>query len=113
MLLSYPIADGTGIRVEVPRIDAAAAIAFKDRMKALTDEGGGRVVLDLSQVSFVDSSGLGAIVAAMKQLPPDRRLELAGLLPAVQRVFHLTRMDTVFRIHADAEAAGAALQRAS
>ena len=64
-----------------------------------------RVVLDLSRVTFVDSSGLGAIVAAMKMLAPDRRLDLAGLQTNVERVFRLTRMDTVFVIHADAGAA--------
>jgi anti-sigma B factor antagonist len=113
MLLSYPIEGGLGIRVEVARIDAAVAIAFKDRIKAMTEAGTGRVVLDLGLVSFVDSSGLGAIVGAMKQLPQGRTLELAGLTPAVERVFRLTRMDTVFRIHRDAAAAGAAMQQAS
>ncbi|MWD29206.1 STAS domain-containing protein [Aquicoccus sp. SCR17] len=64
-----------------------------------------RVVLDLGRVEFVDSSGLGAIVAAMKQLEEGRRLELAGLAPLVDRVFRLTRLDTVFRIHRDLEEA--------
>lgn len=82
------------------RIDAAVAIAFKDSMRDVTEGGSGDVVLDLSAVEFIDSSGLGAIVAAMKQLGPDRRLHLAGLNPAVDKVFRLTRMDTVFAIHA-------------
>lgn len=66
-----------------------------------------RVVLDLSDVTFLDSSGLGALVAAMKLIAP-QRLDLAGLTPNVARVFRLTRMDTVFVIHPTAaEAAGA------
>jgi anti-sigma B factor antagonist len=81
------------------RIDAAVAIAFKDRVRELTDLEGGDVVLNLEKVAFIDSSGLGAIVAAMKQLAPDRRLHLASLNPAVQKVFRLTRMDSVFAIH--------------
>lgn len=85
--------------VEEPRIDAAVAIAFKDRMRLLTDTDTAEVVLDLSSVDFIDSSGLGAIVAAMKQLGRDRRLHLAGLMPNVEKVFRLTRMDTVFAIH--------------
>jgi anti-sigma B factor antagonist len=89
------------ITVADERIDAAVAIQFKDMMRGLTDGGPGQVLLDLSQVTFLDSSGLGAVVAAMKQLGPDRRLELAGLTPAVQKVFRLTRMDTVFAIHPD------------
>jgi len=98
-----------GIRtVTVPetRIDAAAAIRFKDAMRAATGDGPDHVVLDLSGVAFVDSSGLGAIVAAMKQMGPGRRLDLAGLTPDVAKVFRLTRMDTVFVIHDSAEDPG-------
>lgn len=87
-----------------PRIDAAAAIRFKEAMRAATSDGPDHVVLDLSQVRFVDSSGLGAIVAAMKQMGAGRRLDLAGLAPDVAKVFRLTRMETVFVIHEDAEA---------
>ncbi len=87
------------VTVRDQRIDAAVAIRFKDRMREVTATDSPHVVLDLSQVEFVDSSGLGAIVAAMKQLGSTRRLDLAGLTPAVERVFRLTRMDTVFTIH--------------
>lgn len=92
------------VRVLDPRIDAASAIQFKDRMRSLALQGHPRVMLDLSHVGFLDSSGLGAVVAVMKILGPDRRLELAGLTPNVEKVFHLTRMDTVFTIHAAAPA---------
>ena len=86
------------------RIDAAGAIQFKDRMRLLVQHPARRVVLDLSRVKFLDSSGLGAVVAVMKLLGPDRKLELAGLTPTVQKVFRLTRMDSVFTIHADTPA---------
>lgn len=81
------------------RIDAACAIQFKDRMREITQDTSPRVVLDMSRVAFLDSSGLGAVVAVMKALAPDRRLELSGLTANVQKVFRLTRMDTVFTIH--------------
>jgi anti-sigma B factor antagonist len=81
------------------RIDAAGAIQFKDAMRVLTQETSRRVVLDMSRVNFLDSSGLGAVVAAMKALGPERKLELSGLTPTVQKVFRLTRMDTIFTIH--------------
>jgi len=87
------------ITVNEPRIDASVAIRFKDRMRDETNTQTPRILLDLSQVDFIDSSGLGAIVAAMKQLGRDRKLDLAGLRPNVDRVFRLTRMDTVFAIH--------------
>lgn len=88
------------VTVREDRIDAASAIQFKERMRELTEQPSGRVVLDLSRVMFLDSSGLGAVVAVMKLLAPDRKLELAGLTAAVAKVFRLTRMDTVFSIHA-------------
>ena len=90
------------IVVDATRIDAASAIQFKDAMRAETATEVAHVVLDLSHVRFVDSSGLGAIVASMKQMGPDRRLDLAGLTPDVDKVFRLTRMDTIFSIHAAA-----------
>ena len=96
------------------RIDAVVAIQFKDRMRELCEGGPARIVLDLSAVGFLDSSGLGAVVAAMKQAGPERRLELAGLTNTVEKVFSLTRMDTVFTIHATAQTAlGGGLANAS
>jgi len=97
--------DATLITVLESRIDAASAIVFKDTMRDLSEEASTRVVLDLTSVDFIDSSGLGAIVAAMKQLGPERPLEIAALSPTVEKVFRLTRMDSVFTIHDSAEAA--------
>jgi len=93
------------ITVEETRIDAVSAIQFKDAMRAITEDGPDHVVLDLSGVLFVDSSGLGAIVASMKQMGKERQLDLAGLTPDVDKVFRLTRMDSIFTIHTDAAVA--------
>lgn len=87
------------------RIDAAVAIEFKDAMRASTDGGSETVVLDLSQVQFIDSSGLGAIVASMKHMGASRKLALAGLTPTVEKVFRLTRMDSVFSVFATLDGA--------
>lgn len=91
------------VHVDEERLDAAIAIRFKDLMREVTAQPSTRVVLDLSEVEFLDSSGLGAVVAVMKALAPGRRLELAGLRPNVEKVFRLTRMDSVFRIHTSVE----------
>ena len=87
------------ISVQDSRIDAAVALAFKEAFRRESEGGPATVVLDLQKVDFIDSSGLGAIVATMKLLAPDRRLVLAGLTPAVDKVFRLTRMDTVFNLY--------------
>jgi anti-sigma B factor antagonist len=104
-LTSHPHAQALAIRVLEDRIDAASALQFKERMRELTQGGGQRVVLDLAQVKFLDSSGLGAIVAVKKLLGPDRQFELSGLTPTVEKVFRLTRMDSIFTIHPSQDAA--------
>jgi len=101
------------ITVKSKRIDASGAIQFKDRMRELTGQAPGRVVLDLQAVEFVDSSGLGAIVASMKQLATGQVLELAALSPTVEKVFRLTRMDGVFTIHAQSSDAIEGLKQAN
>lgn len=89
----------TVIRPGEARLDALGAVAFKDRMKAAVEGAAGRVVLDLSGVGFIDSSGLGAVVAARRFLREGQALDLAGLTAPVARVFRLTRMDMLFAIH--------------
>ncbi|TYB89151.1 STAS domain-containing protein [Oceaniovalibus sp. ACAM 378] len=89
------------VTVREDRMDAAIALDFKDAMRDLTSDGPDRVILNLEQVRFLDSSGLGALIGAMKQLGNRRKLELAGLNPAVEKVFKLTRMDSIFTIHAN------------
>lgn len=106
MNMTFETRAGTGIlRVGDDRIDASVAIQFKDRFRDLTEGQVGDVILDLSAVGFLDSSGLGAVVAARKLLGDGRVLELAGLTPAVEKVMTLTRMSAVFPIHADVAAA--------
>ncbi|MEP3847127.1 MAG: STAS domain-containing protein [Paracoccaceae bacterium] len=99
------------VSVSNARIDAAVAIEFKDAMRTQTDSGSDVVVLDLSAVQFIDSSGLGAIVASMKQMGRDRKLALAGLTPTVEKVFRLTRMDSVFPLFTTLDGALNALRK--
>lgn len=89
------------LRVDGERIDAASAISFKERMRELIRQPGDPVILDLSNVSFLDSSGLGAVVSVMKLLEKPRKMELSGLTPNVMKVFRLTRMDSIFVLHPD------------
>ena len=83
------------VTVNEARIDAAVALSFKESMRMET-EGVPSIILNLEKVEFVDSSGLGAIVAAMKAMGSPRAMALAGLTPTVEKVFRLTRMDSVF-----------------
>lgn len=91
--------DGVVVRIDRDRLDAAQSIRFKDRLREVVHRHGPRIVLDLGAVDFMDSSGLGAILAIRRILPESHRIELAALTPNVTRVFRLTRMDSVFTIH--------------
>lgn len=91
-----------------PRVDARMAADFKQQLLAMVEAGHPLIALDLSEVDFIDSSGLGAIVAVLKQLSGRGHLVIAGAKPAVVNLFRLTRMDKVFRMFpgtADAVAA--------
>jgi anti-sigma B factor antagonist len=98
-LTADPSGDLLIVRVMEDRIDAASAITFKERMRELIQTPLPRVLLDMSGVNFLDSSGLGAIVSVMKLMGEGRKLELASLTPTVDKVFRLTRMNAFLTIH--------------
>ncbi len=57
-----------------------------------------RVVVDLGEVTFMDSAGINALVAAYHRAGPDQELRLVGLRPNVRRVFEITGLLELFRI---------------
>ena len=85
------------------RFDAFLAPEFNDKMKVFIAEGKNRIVLDLSQVDFVDSTALGVIIKALKMAketdPENGNIELCGVNKKVMSLLQLTRMDRVFTIH--------------
>lgn len=91
------------------RLDARIADELKDQLLAVVRDGHARIALDLSGVDFVDSSGLGALVAVRRQLEGQGELAIAGVRPAVMKLFRLTRLDRVFRLFDSAPEALAAL----
>ena len=80
------------------RLDSVSAPEFREQAYECVRSDCAVYVLDLSGVTFVDSSGIGAIVALLKHLGRNRRLELCGLNPMVRKVFKLTCLDKVFII---------------
>lgn len=59
-------ARATGVVVLSGRLDMLAAAELKSRIQRLVAEGWSQLVLDLSGVSFIDSSGLGALIGGLK-----------------------------------------------
>ena len=92
------------------RLDAAFAPQFRERMHELVLQGRQTIILDLSAIDFIDSSGLGAIVAAFKLLQAEGELLLCGASSNVQQLFKLTRMDRVFVLYPNVDDAIKALR---
>ena len=91
------------------RLDASVAVEFKGKMAEFIKDGNELIVLDLSDVKFMDSSGLGAIVSSLKALGRKGDLVISGTKKAVSSLFTITRMDRVFRMFVNAEEAVSAL----
>jgi anti-sigma B factor antagonist len=91
------------------RLDASVAVDFKEKVAELIKSGNELIVLDLSEVNFMDSSGLGAIVSSLKTLGRKGELVISGIQETVMQLFKLTRMDRVFRIFKDEKEAVSAL----
>jgi len=80
------------------RIDASVATEFKGKIVDWINAGDTRIILDLSNVDFIDSSGLGAIVSSLKTIGHDGDLVICGIKETVMSLFRLTRMNRVFQI---------------
>jgi anti-sigma B factor antagonist len=91
------------------RIDASVSTGFKSIMIDWINNGNKRIVLDLSEVEFVDSSGLGAIVSSLKTIGNEGDLVICGIRETVMNLFRLTRMNRVFQIFSTDEEALKAL----
>jgi anti-sigma B factor antagonist len=95
------------IAIGGPRIDSVVAPQLKIDLEQVVAQAPNKIVLDLSAVDFMDSTGLGVFVSLLKKLGPDGAIAVAGVRPAVLRLFQLTRLDTLFRIVDDLPAARA------
>jgi len=92
------------------RLDASAAGDFKHRMLAITERGDRRILVDLSQVEFIDSSGLGAFISVLKTLGGQGFLGICHARETVASVFKLTRIDRVLPLFPNQDEAVASLQ---
>lgn len=88
--------DGVGVVSLAGRLTMATAAELEEAVTSLVEAGSVRVVVDLAETSFVDSSGLGALVASLKRC---RRaggdLRLASATEQVISVLAVTNLDRV------------------
>jgi anti-sigma B factor antagonist len=93
--------DITVIRPGVQRLTAQNAKLFKDEIVALINEGSTQLIIDFQEVSFLDSSGLGALVGVLKKVGHRGEVVVCGLSTDVGQMFRICRMDRVFNIYPD------------
>lgn len=93
------------------RLDASNASGFKDALKSAANDAS-IIVVDLTRLTFIDSSGLSALVSGFKALRErDGSLALTGVGDQVRVALELTKLDRIFAIHPDIASALASLGR--
>ncbi|MEP6820945.1 MAG: STAS domain-containing protein [Chthoniobacterales bacterium] len=90
-------------------IDLHVSPGIANSLKAMTQSKPENLVVDLAQVSYIDSSGLAVLIEAMQTVAGyGGKFSLAGLQENVRPIFEIARLDQVFRIFPDVDAALAA-----
>jgi anti-sigma B factor antagonist len=88
------------------RLDAAAAPTFKQQITDAISQGNVRLALHIAHVSFMDSTGLGALVSSLKAARrANGDISIIAPSPQVQKLFKLTAMDRVFQVFTSPEEA--------
>jgi anti-sigma B factor antagonist len=110
MEIMVETADGAAIvAIPVAELDAANANEFKRDMAPVL-EAHRNVILDLSRLRFIDSSGLGAFISCLRKLNEKQGdLKLCGMSKQVRAVFELVRMHRMLDIYGTREEAVRAL----
>lgn len=98
------------LHLAAPRLDARCAPAFRAELLEMIEAGNLLIVVDLSETTFVDSSGLSALISSIKKMGPRGGLAISGAKGSVRSLFELTRMDRVFPMHDTVDAAVARLE---
>ena len=81
------------------RLDLSSGTSLKERVKTLFDNERTSIHLNMSEVDFINSSGLGALVSIMKEVRLQKgRLTLSNLAVYVQEIFEITQLANIFEV---------------
>ena len=87
-------------------IDLHVSPVVAESLTAMIDKKPERMVIDLSDVTYIDSAGLAALIQAMQKVEAyGGKFLLAGLQETVRSIFEISRLDQVFRIFPDTDTA--------
>jgi anti-sigma B factor antagonist len=88
------------VMVREERLDAHNSDELKAEMSRLFESGTKNLVVDLKEVRFIDSSGLGVLVSGFKNASTHQgSIKLCSLQTQVKSMFELTRLQRVFDIY--------------
>lgn len=92
--------NGTSIEIVLlrERMDAAAALKFKDGLNSIWQPGLTGAVIDLGNVEFIDSSGVGALLGVYRRFAEGAVVSLKSMRPQVLSVIELLRLHRIFQI---------------
>lgn len=106
IVVKSEVRDGATLVTPVGDVDLTASPVLRQELKKVQGGRPQRLIVDLSQVPYMDSSGVATLVEAMKTANQNRtRLVLCGMQPKVRSIFEIARLDTVFAIAPDAQQA--------
>lgn len=81
-------------------LDSTKASQFREEISNLVSSGANVILINLNNVTFVDSSGLGALVSALKIVRSSGgKLCLCSINEQIRMLFELTSMDRVFEVY--------------
>jgi anti-sigma B factor antagonist len=87
-------------------IDLHVSPALRQSLNAMTEKKPERMVIDLSRATYIDSAGLAALILAMQTVQAyGGRFFLTGLRETMRSIFETSRLDQVFQIFPDVDAA--------
>lgn len=90
-------------------IDVATASQFKEIVGTAAEQGS-HVIINMADVTYMDSSGFGTLLSATKRLRPDGgSVHLVGCNDVIERMLRITRLSTIFNIHSSEDDALRAL----
>lgn len=107
--IDMPTPDRPNVLPLKGEIDLHVSPRIATSLGAMVEEKPKTLVVDLSEVSYIDSSGLAILIEGMQSVEAyGGKFALAGLQENVRPIFEIARLDQVFRIFPDVEAALAA-----
>ena len=90
-------------------IDLHVSPAVSESLNAMIKKKPERIVIDLSRVTYIDSAGIAVLILSMQQVEAyGGKFFLAGLQETLRSIFETSRLERVFRIFPDVDAALAA-----